>query len=38
MESTGLGVFYGIREIMEDAELCDYIGVRPGLKGTKFIV
>lgn len=38
VESTGLGVFYAIREIMEDPELCNYIGVAPGLKGLKFVI
>lgn len=37
-ESTGLGVFYGMREILEDPELCSYLKVSPGVKGKNFII
>lgn len=37
-ESTGLGVFYGIREALRHKGLCQSIGVEPGVQGKKFIV
>ena len=37
-ESTGLGVFYCTRQILEDARVTKNLGVSPGIKGKKFIV
>lgn len=37
-ESTGLGVFYGIREILEDSEFCYKSNIPPGLKGKSYII
>jgi hypothetical protein len=31
-------VFYGIREILEDADLCEHIKISPGIKGKTFII
>lgn len=38
VESTGLGVFYGIRECLNHAAFCKKIGIERGIKGKKFIV
>jgi hypothetical protein len=38
MESTGLGVFYAIREILEDKVFCAANGIPGGLRGKTFIV
>lgn len=37
-ESTGLGVFYALREIMQDPELCVSFGIAPGLKSKNYII
>jgi len=37
-ESTGLGVFYGLRDLIEDIELMKKLGLEPGLKGKRIIV
>lgn len=37
-ESTGLGVFYGIREAFDNPEICKKLKVDSGLKGKTFIV
>ena len=37
-ESTGLGVFYAIREILEDAHFCKGNNISPGLKDKTFTV
>lgn len=37
-ESTGLGVFYCTREILNNAEQAEKLGISPGLKGKKFII
>ena len=31
-------MFYGIREILEDAELCHHINAAPGVKGKTIII
>jgi glutamate dehydrogenase (NAD(P)+) len=38
MESTGLGVFYGIRDFLEDTQFCGEIGIPAGLKGRTFVM
>jgi glutamate dehydrogenase (NAD(P)+) len=37
-ESTGLGVFYAIREILGDAEFCKANDIVHGLKGKSFVI
>jgi glutamate dehydrogenase (NAD(P)+) len=37
-ESTGLGVFYGIREAFENEKICEKLNVHTGLKDKTFIV
>jgi glutamate dehydrogenase (NAD(P)+) len=37
-EATGLGVFYSVRELCEDAELTKKIGLTTGVKGKRVIV
>ena len=37
-EATGLGVFYGTREVMNDKQLMKRIGVEPGLQGKTMVV
>lgn len=37
-EATGLGVFYGTREICDDAEDMAAIGLTPGLDGKTFVI
>jgi glutamate dehydrogenase (NAD(P)+) len=37
-ESTGLGVFYGIRETFDSDEICEKIQCFKGLKGKSYIV
>jgi glutamate dehydrogenase (NAD(P)+) len=37
-ESTGLGVFYATRQILNHPEVTKKLGVTPGLKGKTFIV
>lgn len=37
-ESTGLGVFYVTKKILESANVCKQLGVQPGLKGKTFTV
>ena len=37
-EATGLGVFFGLRELFDDAELLQPLGLRPGLAGKRLIV
>lgn len=38
LESTGLGVYYGIREALRHKGLCQKMDIEPGLAGKKFIV
>lgn len=38
VESTGLGVFYGIREAFEHEELCEKMQCFKGLKGKSYII
>lgn len=37
-ESTGLGVYYATRQILNNAKMTDKLGVEPGLKGKTFMV
>lgn len=37
-ESTGLGVFYCARQVLNDVRVAKNLGVEPGVKGKKFIV
>lgn len=37
-ESTGLGVFYATRQILNNAEVTKRLGITTGLKGKTFIV
>jgi glutamate dehydrogenase (NAD(P)+) len=37
-EATGLGVFYGIREVCNNQEVMDRLGFSTGIKGKKIIV
>ena len=37
-ESTGLGVYYATRKILENAEMCDRLKVSSGLRGKTFMV
>ena len=37
-ESTGLGVFYGIRDLLNNQEFCTKAKLKPGLEGKSFIV
>lgn len=37
-EATGLGVFYGIREVCNNKEVMDRLGLQTGIKGKKVIV
>lgn len=37
-EATGLGVFYGIREICNTQEIMDRMGLKPGVEGKRVIV
>jgi glutamate dehydrogenase (NAD(P)+) len=37
-ESTGLGVFYGIREALMNEELCKKHNIAPGLENKSFII
>jgi len=37
-ESTGLGVFYATRDLLENEDLTKYLGVETGIKGKSFIV
>ncbi|SDL63542.1 glutamate dehydrogenase (NAD(P)+) [Catalinimonas alkaloidigena] len=37
-EATGLGVFFGIREALEQTELTKNLGLSPGLAGKRIIV
>lgn len=37
-ESTGLGCFYVLRELLEDDEFCDRADISSGVKGKKVIV
>lgn len=38
MESTGLGVYYGLREVLNHKNLCDNLNIEKGLKDKTFIV
>lgn len=38
IESTGLGVFYGIREVVNHEKFCQINNIKQGIKGKKFIV
>jgi glutamate dehydrogenase (NAD(P)+) len=37
-ESTGLGVFYGIRELLNDKDFCKKAGFSTGIKDKEFVV
>jgi len=37
-ESTGLGVYYCIRELMNDEKLVKKVGLTPGIAGKTFII
>jgi len=37
-ESTGLGVFYGIRELLNNKDFTDECGLSTGVKGKEFII
>lgn len=37
-ESTGLGVFYAVRDILNDHDFCLHYGMQPNLKGKSFVV
>jgi len=37
-ESTGLGVYYGVRELMSHASFYEKVGLTKGLKGKTFTV
>lgn len=37
-ESTGLGVFYAVREILEDTQFCLNNNIPHGLRGKTFVV
>jgi len=37
-ESTGLGVFYGIREVLNNESLCEQYDILPGLEGKTAVV
>jgi glutamate dehydrogenase (NAD(P)+) len=37
-EATGRGVFYGVRECLNDAELTASLGLSPGLQGKRVVV
>ena len=37
-ESTGLGVYYATRQILNNAEIAEKLGVSQGLKGKTFMV
>jgi glutamate dehydrogenase (NAD(P)+) len=37
-ESTGLGAYFAIRELLNDPTICKKLGVTKGLKGKKFTV
>lgn len=36
--ATGLGVFFCLREALENHEVCEHVGLEPGLKGKTVIV
>ncbi|NNF06631.1 MAG: Glu/Leu/Phe/Val dehydrogenase [Candidatus Eisenbacteria bacterium] len=37
-EATGLGVYFGTREVLNDTQLMKRIGLEPGLEGKTFVV
>ncbi len=37
-EATGLGVFFGIREMLEDTEVLKPLGMEPGIEGKRIIL
>ncbi|GEO05016.1 glutamate dehydrogenase [Adhaeribacter aerolatus] len=37
-EATGLGIFYGLREALQDTEILNQLGISPGLSGKRMIV
>jgi len=37
-ESTGIGVFYGIREVLNNVKLCKQYHIEPGMKGKTMII
>ena len=37
-EATGLGVFFGIREVLNDVEWVTKLGMTPGVEGKRIIV
>ncbi|KAL9642672.1 hypothetical protein ABK040_009751 [Willaertia magna] len=37
-EATGLGVFYAVREAVNDADLMHSVGLKPGIEGKRVIV
>jgi glutamate dehydrogenase (NAD(P)+) len=38
VESTGLGVYYSIREMLDDADFCKKAGVTKGIEGKTYVV
>ncbi|KAA5543488.1 Glu/Leu/Phe/Val family dehydrogenase [Adhaeribacter rhizoryzae] len=37
-EATGLGIFYGLREALQDTEILKQLNISPGLNGKRMIV
>ncbi len=37
-ESTGIGVFYGLREVLNNPKLCKQFKIEPGINGKKMII
>jgi len=37
-EATGLGVFFGIREVLQDEDWCKKIGLKPGVAGQRVVI
>lgn len=37
-ESTGLGVFYATRDLVENEDLAKHLGYEPGIVGKSFII
>ena len=37
-ESTGLGVYYATRQILNNTEMTNRLGITPGLRGKTFMV
>ncbi|MBK0402554.1 Glu/Leu/Phe/Val dehydrogenase [Adhaeribacter sp. BT258] len=37
-EATGLGIYFGLREALQDTEILNQLGIEPGLRGKRMIV